>query len=162
MPLTTGSTYVACIDLPAFDTDDKVPHGVRLTALSPDRLCDLRSGRVWTLKTLQRNRTEWFLQRVDGFNPPGVQVPTLKELVWEAVRAYPDLMREELYSLLMECRVRARFSVDTVSGALSDDPRIEMFKDGVRVEKVGHNARYCTFRPKGWQPAYSSGRMAAE
>jgi len=150
--LKVGKQYKADLSLPVFNSNTSVPPNTELTVIAKDTVID-KSGTTYCLQMLQLNRPEWFMTETGGFNPPPRIIPTLAELVFESVRAYPDLMREELYDRIMECNPRAkRFTIDTMSGMLADDTRVEMFKDGVKVDKIGHNARYCTFRPKGWQP----------
>ena len=147
-----GRKYIAAFDIPIFDSDDKIQAGSEVMAVSKTELIDLGEN-VYVPMALQIAKPEWFFHITGDFNPPPRQVPTLKELVYNAVRVYPDLMREELYQRLMDCNPRpTRFTIDTMSGMLADDTRIEMFKDGAKVEKVGHNMRYCTFRPAGWKP----------
>jgi hypothetical protein len=162
--LTPGRHYCAALPLPVFDSDDFVPAATDLVAVSRTELCDARTGQVWQPMLLQLNRPEWFLQQLDGFNPPARRVPTLVELTFEAVRAYPDLMMRELHDRIVACdpRMGKPLRIDSFSSALSQDARIEMFKEGERVEKVGHNMRYCTFRVKGWQPQPVPIAVAAE
>jgi hypothetical protein len=153
MPLTVGRKYQAKRDLPCFDSDDRIPARVELLATKPDELVDPVTGTVYRLMDLQRNRTEWWFRKTDEFNCQFAEPPTLREFEWELVRAYPDLLMNELHQLGADCNPRDTMPrTDAFSRILSEEVRLEMFKDGTRVERVGHNARYCTFRPKGWQP----------
>lgn len=149
--LKKGCAYCAKVALAPYDDDHpSVPANVRLVAVSRDELADSH-GVVYKLTELFRRRTEWYLQELDGFNPDPVKKPLLRDLVWETVCAYPDLTLAELHSRLTGTSLRGKVPIDSVSHQLSEDTRIEMFKDGTKVDKLRHNARYCTFRPKGWK-----------
>lgn len=154
--LTLGERYCAFRDLPCHDSDVRIPARIELKATGKDQLTNEATGEVFRLMTFQSNRSEWFFQRTSGFNPPAVLIPTLQILTVEIVRAYPDRLMHELYDRLVDCDPRPgvrKLRIDSFSSALSQDPRIEMFKDGKKVERLEHNVRYCTFRPKGWAPA---------
>lgn len=128
-----------------------------MVALSPRELAS-PTGEVFRPGSLYVARPEWFFRAADTFNPAPCAVPTVAQLARAAVAAWPDLMRAELHGRLMSCCPRARFTADTLSNALSCDPGIAMFRDGVRVEGAGHDARCCTFRLAG----HAEERAAAE
>ena len=148
-----GRQYVAALDIPLFDSDAKLQAGTRVTAVSKTELIDLGENVIVPM-ALQIARPEWFFNITGTFNPPPRKVPTRGEFVYEIVRAYPDLLMHELWERAIACDPTGLkpIKVDSFSSLLSKDTRIEMFKDGTKVEKVGHNMRFCTFRVAGWKP----------
>lgn len=111
-------------------------------------LFDPITARAVELPALFRLRPDWFSVDPTAFNAQLPEPPTVKELVHAAVTAWPDSTRVMLRERLLGCNPRSKgFTLDTLSDALSDDPRITMWKDGVQVTKLGHNQRCCTFRP---------------
>lgn len=115
-------------------------------ASSVDQVVDPETGEVSTLMKHHANRPEWYMQR-QQFNPkPRPEDVTLRELVFETVRAYPGLDRVEIFALANMARPRKKFTIDSMSHALSEDPRIQMFdRGGTPVDRIEHNERYCTF-----------------
>ena len=147
--MKSGNAYTTLRDIPAIDASDedcRIPANTEVVAVSFDHVVDGETGEVFRLPLLQARNPRWYFKlKAFGEKPLEDEEVTLKIMAMECVRAGEGLMLTELYDMAIDSCPRREFSVNSFSSALSEDHRIEMRKDGVKVEKLKHNLKYCTY-----------------
>ena len=144
-----GSTYTSLREIPAYDSQDddcRIAAGIKLMALSHEKVADVLTGDTFRLPRLQATNPSWYFSTGFNFKQPSV---ALCELAFETVRCNEGLQVDLLFAIAVDACPRSVPTYNSFTAALSADKRISMRDQaGNPVKGLNHNKRFCTYHMK--------------